>query len=188
MEVSALRPHCPLCRRSFSRPFSLFSFLPSPSLQRFTLLSFSLFHLKVHVFRCLHLAHLFNIFKFCIFYNWVFFFFLKKLMSFYHTVSYVDCVFQSNGSQCLVVLRWFVRLTLALTLIVLFFVSLITNLLITEPEMDYQGCHPHMGLAFSFLSAALFVIVEIRDIKCVFFFFYHSCLQMELFLGQYMAG
>ncbi|XP_014504885.1 DNA polymerase I A, chloroplastic/mitochondrial [Vigna radiata var. radiata] len=34
MEVSALRPHCPLCRRSFSRPFSLFSFLPSPSLQR----------------------------------------------------------------------------------------------------------------------------------------------------------
>ncbi|BAT80735.1 DNA polymerase I [Vigna angularis] len=34
MEMSALRPHCPLCRRSFSRPFSLPSLLPSPSLQR----------------------------------------------------------------------------------------------------------------------------------------------------------
>ncbi|XP_027940331.1 DNA polymerase I A, chloroplastic/mitochondrial-like isoform X2 [Vigna unguiculata] len=40
MEVSALRPHCPLCRRSFSRPFSLSSLLPSPSLQRRKIQSF----------------------------------------------------------------------------------------------------------------------------------------------------
>jgi len=112
MEVSALRPHCPLCRRCFSRPFSLSSLLPSPSLQRFTLLSFSLFHFKVPVFSSLHLAHLFNIFKFCIFSNWVFFF-LKKLIFLCYAVSYVDCVFQSNGSLCLVVLRWFERLSLA---------------------------------------------------------------------------
>ncbi|KAL9316627.1 hypothetical protein ACSQ67_017628 [Phaseolus vulgaris] len=42
MEVSALRPHCPLCRRCFSRPFSLSSLLPSPSLQRRKIQSFQI--------------------------------------------------------------------------------------------------------------------------------------------------
>ncbi|KAH1092805.1 hypothetical protein GLYMA_14G025300v4 [Glycine max] len=41
MEVSALRPHCPLCRRRrFSSPFSLPSILPSQPLQRRKMQSF----------------------------------------------------------------------------------------------------------------------------------------------------